>query len=47
MNASVELPARHASGIVLVDGEQIEATRSGDYWVLPGEISGTVLLEVK
>ena len=47
MNAKVELPARHASGIVLVDGERIDATRSGDYWVLPGEFSGTVLLEVK
>ena len=43
----MELPARGDGDVVTVDAERVDATRTGDYWVVDREITGTVLFEVR
>ncbi|QDT07339.1 Bacterial alpha-L-rhamnosidase [Rubripirellula lacrimiformis] len=47
MSASVELPATDQSNGVWVNGKSIDATQSGNRWVLKDMVRGTVTVEVR
>jgi alpha-L-rhamnosidase len=47
MTAKVSLPASKNSTQVLANGNQVDASRVDDRWVLANEVSGTVRFEVK
>ncbi|MGB7329153.1 MAG: family 16 glycoside hydrolase [Rubripirellula sp.] len=47
MTAKVDLPATDASQGVFMDGKRVDATRTGDRWVIEHAISGSVEMEVK
>jgi hypothetical protein len=47
MSASIQLPATDSSKSVLVDGEQVEATREGNRWILVETVSDKVTIESK
>ncbi len=47
MSAKLDLPAGDASGGVFVNGRQIPATRVGSRWHVDGDLTGSVVLQVK
>ncbi|WP_322975286.1 family 78 glycoside hydrolase catalytic domain [Aporhodopirellula aestuarii] len=46
ISAKVDLPATKASTGVLIDGQPVAATKSGDRWILKDEVHGSVTIEV-
>ena len=47
MTASVQAPAASGAERVWVNGQQVDAKREGDYWVLKEDVDGEVEIEVR
>lgn len=47
MSAKVQLPAAEGSTGVFVNGRQVDAKRSGGWWILENDVAGQVAIEVR
>lgn len=47
MSARVQLPARETSSGVLIDGRKVSAKRSGGWWTLDEDVTGSAVIEVR
>ncbi len=47
MSAKIELPMIDGSSVVLANGEEVEATKEGNRWIVADAVSGNITFEVK